>query len=71
MINLEEEHAKVVLGLKNIKRSMDEMRDEGLGGDDFEGLYLMTKLVPAISKIFESDTSPMTIVALQHKGIQS
>lgn len=49
---IEQEHEKVVEHLKNIKSAMDDMRAEGLGGDDFEGLYLASKLVPSIEEIF-------------------
>ena len=53
MKSLEAEHAQVVVHLKAIKKIAEEMRDEGLGGDDFEGLYLQNKLVPVIREIFK------------------
>ena len=53
MKNLEEEHDKVEVHLKAIKQICVDMREEGLGGDDFEYLYLTNKLIPAITRIFK------------------
>lgn len=53
MKNLELEHARIVEHLSNIKTMCIDMREEGLGGDDFEYLYLSARLIPAIKRIFE------------------
>jgi len=55
MKSLEEEHEKVVEHLKNIKGICAEMREEGLGGDDFEYLYLKTRLIPTVTEIFTGE----------------
>ncbi len=57
MKNIEEEHRLVTVHLKNIKEAMVEMREEGLGGDDFEHMYLVTQLIPTIGKIFKPKDS--------------
>jgi hypothetical protein len=51
-MSIEAEHEKVVEHLQNIKNEINEMGEEGLGGPDFEGLYLLNKLIPVIEKIF-------------------
>lgn len=48
-----EEHEKLEVQLKTIKEICVGMRKEGLGGDDFEYLYLTNKLIPAITRIFK------------------
>lgn len=53
MKNLETEHKDAIKHLKNIKQICVGMREEGLGGDDFEYLYLTNRLIPAITEIFE------------------
>ena len=57
MKNLDVEHEKLVQQLKVIKQIMVDMRDEGLGGYDFEGLYVDNKLIPAILAVFIEDKS--------------
>jgi len=52
MKRIEEEHLKIVSALKEIKSSIEEMRETGLGGDDFEGMYLHNRLIPTIIEIF-------------------
>ena len=49
---IEEEHKIIVASLERIKSACQDMREEGLGGDDFEGLYLKTRLVPEVQRIF-------------------
>ncbi len=47
-----EEHERVIVHLKEIKSITNEMAEEGLGGEDFAALYVKTKLIPDIMKIF-------------------
>ena len=56
MVRIDEEHAKVEKSLRKIKSAMDEMRDEGLGGSDFESLYLQNRLIPTILGIFREES---------------
>ena len=55
MKNLDTGHEKLVKQLEIIKKIMEDMRDEGLGGMDFEGLYLNNRLIPSIIFIFTRD----------------
>jgi hypothetical protein len=52
MKRIQGEHGKIEEHLRNIKRSCEEMREDGLGGYDFEALYVSTKLIPTIREIF-------------------
>lgn len=49
---LQEEHEQVVHHLKNIKSTMDEMHDEGIGDTGMEKSYIVSRLLPVIKEIF-------------------
>ena len=50
MKSFQDEHEQIVIHLQNIKQIANEMREEGIGGMDFENLYVANYLIPAIKE---------------------
>lgn len=55
MKNLETVHRKLEENLLEIRQVCDDMRQAGLGGDDFASLYVTNRLLPSIVRILFTD----------------